>query len=364
MATPGKSQDISPVKFDPNGAAPADSGVFGLPFTLEEAALVLLPVPWEATTSYGGGTSNGPQAILEASKQVDLFDLEVLRPYEAGIHMLEESADVRTRNERAKAQAAQIIEAAGVIDGDEVLQAALDAVNVAGAQLNEYVYGETRRLLGLGKLVGLIGGDHSTPFGAFKAIGEKHPGFGILHFDAHSDTREAYEGFEWSHASIMHNAMERLPAIGKLVQVGIRDLCEQEMDYIRAQGPRMSVYFDRDVQRRKFEGETWGKLAAEIVSKLPPEVWVSFDIDGLDPRFCPHTGTPVPGGLEFAEALYLLSAVVRSGRKLIGFDVNEVAPDPSGENEWDANVGARLTYKLAALTLASNGKAPWYSTTK
>ena len=125
----------------------------------------------------------------------------------------------------------------------------------------------------------------------------------------------------------------------------------------RAHGSRMDVYFDRDVQRRKFEGETWSRIASEIVSKLPAEVWISFDIDGLDPRFCPNTGTPVPGGLEFSEALYLLSAVMRSGRKIIGFDLNEVSPDPSGENEWDANVGARLLYKLSALTLASQKKA-------
>jgi agmatinase len=344
-------------QFDPNAAASADSGIFGLPYTESESALVYLPVPWEATTSYGGGTSNGPQAILEASRQVDLFDLEVRNPYEAGLFMLAESADIRAMNEKAKAQAQKIIEAAGVIDGDAGLHEALESVNAMGAKLNDYVYAETKRLLDAGKLVALVGGDHSTPFGAFRAIGEKHPGYGILHFDAHSDTRDAYEGFAWSHASIMHNALERIPALSKLVQVGIRDLCQQEMDTIHAQGDRMSVFFDRDLQRRKFEGESWSKITADIVSRLPRQVWVSFDIDGLDPRFCPNTGTPVPGGLEFAEATYLLSAVVRSGRKIIGFDVNEVAPCSSGEDEWDANVGARLLYKLSALTLASQGKA-------
>jgi agmatinase len=344
-------------KFDPNAAAVEDSGIFGLPFDEKQATLVYLPVPWEATTSYGGGTSNGPQAILEASKQVDLFDLEVLKPYEAGLFMLEESAEIRALGERAKAQAARVIEVGGVIEGNPELKAALDSVNEAGIRLNDYVYAETRRLLGQGKHVALVGGDHSVPFGAFQAIGEKHPGYGILHFDAHSDTRDAYEGFAWSHASIMHNALERIRSIGKLVQVGIRDLCEQEVEYVRSRGEQVDVYFDRDLQRRKFEGESWSRISSEIVSKLPMEVWVSFDIDGLDPRFCPHTGTPVPGGLEFSEALYLLSSVVRSGRKIIGFDVNEVAPDPSGQSEWDANVGARLLYKLSALMLASQGKA-------
>jgi agmatinase len=343
-------------KFDPNAAAGADSGIFGLPYSEKEASLVYLPVPWEATTSYGGGTSSGPQAILEASRQVDLYDLEVLRPYEAGLHLLEESADIRGLNEIAKAHAQEVIAVGGSVEGEPRLQAALAAVNEAGDKLNAYVYGETQRFLAAGKLVGLIGGDHSTPFGAFKAIAERHPGFGILHFDAHSDTRAAYEGFTWSHASIMHNTLERIPGVGKLVQVGIRDLCEQELEYMTARKDRVSVYFDRDLQRRKFEGESWARLASEIITHLPREVWVSFDIDGLDPRFCPHTGTPVPGGLEFSEAVYLLSTLARSGRKIIGFDVNEVAPGPDGD-EWDANVGARLLYKLSALTLATQGKA-------
>jgi agmatinase len=188
-------------------------------------------------------------------------------------------------------------------------------------------------------------------------VAERYPSYGILHFDAHSDTRIAYEGFEWSHASIMHNALERIPQITNLVQVGIRDVCEQEVDYCASQGKRVDVYFDRDLQRRKFEGKSWSATADEIVAKLPKEVWISFDIDGLDPRFCPKTGTPVPGGLEFAEAVHLIGAVARSGRKIIGFDLNEVAPCQSGEDEWDANVGARLLYKLAAFTLASQGKA-------
>src|SRR4051812_30007208 len=103
----------SSVKLDPNAASKPGSGVFGLPFTEAESALVYLPVPWEATTSYGGGTSRAPQAILEASRQVDLYDLEVHRPYEAGLHMLPESREIREWNERARAEALKVIEAAG-----------------------------------------------------------------------------------------------------------------------------------------------------------------------------------------------------------------------------------------------------------
>jgi agmatinase len=344
-------------KFDPNAAATGDSGVFGLPYTQEESTLVYLPVPWEATTSYGGGTSNGPQAILTASRQVDLFDLDVVKPYEPGLFMLSESAEVRAWSEKGKAEAAKIIEVGGNIEGNASLKKSLEIVNELSEKVNQFVYRETKSILGSGKIAAVVGGDHSVPFGALQAVGEKYPSFGILHFDAHSDTRDAYEGFQWSHASIMRNVLDRLPAVNKLVQVGIRDVCEEEIDYTRAQGDRMSVFFDRDLVRRRFQGVTWAATAKEIVDRLPHDVWVSFDIDGLDPRYCPNTGTPVAGGLDFQEANFILQTLARSGRRIIGFDLNEVAPDPAGENEWDANVGARLLYKLSAWTLASQGKA-------
>lgn len=344
--------------FDPNSPSAEGSGVFGLPHTKKEAALVYLPVPWEATTSYGGGTSKGPAAILDASGQVDLFDFDVLKPYQCGLHMLPESPQVRAWNKQAKSAAQKVIAVGGEVSGKKSLQTALKLVNELGGKLNAWVESETRQLLKEGKLVGLVGGEHSVPYGALKALASKHPSFGILHFDAHCDLRDAYEGFQWSHASIMRNVLEGVPAVKKLVQVGIRDFCEAEYDYARAQGSRVKIFFDGDLARRSFGGETWSALAGEIVAELPENIWVSFDIDGLDPRFCPHTGTPVPGGLDFQQAVYVIGAAVRSGRKILGFDLNEVAPDPSGKNEWDANVGARLLYKLTAWTLASRSLAP------
>ena len=343
--------------FDPNAAALEDSGIFGLPFDLESSSLVYLPVPWEATTSYGGGTSLGPKSILEASRQVDLFDIEVLRPYEAGLFLLPESNKVRQQGKKAKQLAASIIKAGGNIEGNKKLRTNLEQVNNACSSMNEYVCGEIRRLLEAGKIPALIGGDHSTPFGAIKAMASKHDSFGILHIDAHSDTRKAYEGFTWSHASIMYNVLEQIPQVTKLVQVGIRDFCEQEYEYCRSQPNRVSVFWDNALMRSKLAGQTWSSLAVDIVNALPDTVWVSFDIDGLDPRFCPHTGTPVAGGLDFAEANFLFRTLVQSGRTIIGFDLNEVAPHPKGEDEWDANVGARMLYKMTAWTLASQGKA-------
>ena len=230
-------------------------------------------------------------------------------------------------------------------------------MNALSEKVNRLVDEETTRWTDRGKIVALIGGDHSVPLGAFRAVGRKHPaGFGVLHFDAHSDTRDAYEGFQYSHASIMHNALREVPELKKLVQVGIRDVCEQEVDLIRASRERVKTFFDRDLKRKQLAGTPWTTIAKEIVSTLPQEVWVSFDIDGLDPRYCPNTGTPVPGGQSFEEANEVLRALVASGRKIIGFDLNEVAPNVKNpDDEWDANVGARLLYKLGAWTLASRG---------
>jgi len=330
--------------FDPNAAAAPDSGIFGLPFTPDQAKVVLVPVPFEATTSYGGGAAGGPRAILEASRQVDLFDLDTGKPYAAGIAMLPESAEVRAWSDQAKALAAPIIEAAGQGEGPAFAQ-----VNALCERMNGWVYETAKAWLAKGKLVGVVGGDHSTPFGAIRAVAEQHPGLGILHLDAHADLRDAYEGFTWSHASIMFNVMERVPQVKRLVQVGIRDFGEAEHDYIQGSDGRIHTFFDLKLARARLSGMPWHEQVDAIVDELPQQVYLSWDIDGLEPTLCPHTGTPVPGGLSFHQALTLLEGLVRSGKKIVGFDLNEVAPGL--DDEWDGNVGARLLYKMIGWAL-------------
>ncbi|MBL8152029.1 MAG: agmatinase family protein [Blastocatellia bacterium] len=339
------------MSFDPNAAALEGSGIYGLPSALEDSKVVLIPVPFEATTSYGGGTANGPSAIFEASKQVDLYDHSTGRPYEAGIFMLDESKEIVELNSRAKELASPIIERGGLIDDEPELVKALGVVNSCGKRLNEIVYQKTKELIAQEKIVGIIGGDHSTPFGAIQAHAERYPGLGILHLDAHCDLRKAYEGFVWSHASIMYNVMTHIPNVAKLVQFAIRDFSESEIDFAREMGKdRIAIHFDEELSAKKFEGQTWQKITEDIVEGLPANVYLSFDIDGLDPTLCPNTGTPVPGGCSFQEVVYILKTVVKSGRKIVGFDLNEVAPSPNGD-EWDANVGARLLYKMIGYTL-------------
>ena len=313
--------------FDPNAAADADSGIFGLDHTPESARVVLVPVPFEATTSYGGGTSRGPRAILRASRQVDLWDLETGKPYEAGIAMLPEPT----------------------FPQPSAREPAI--VNPISRQVNAWVQQTCAEWLGRGKIVGTVGGDHSISFGAIAAYAAKYPGLGVLHFDAHADLRHAYEGFEHSHASIMDNVV-RATSIERLVQVGIRDLCEEEHQRISSSGGRIVTFYDPELAEARFAGESWSTQCAHIVGKLPKLVYVSFDVDGLDPALCPHTGTKVPGGLSFQMATSLIGAVVHSGRKIVGFDLTEVAPADDG-SEWDENVGARILYKLIGWTLRS-----------
>jgi agmatinase len=234
----------------------------------------------------------------------------------------------------------------GKVEDNEQLSEKLEEVNDGGAMLCNWVQEMTRALLKSGKKVGLIGGDHSTPLGYIRALGEVHPdGFGVLQMDAHADLREAYEGFKYSHASIMYNVLKEVPAVTKLVQVGIRDFCDEELVLARQSNDRVVTFFDADLKDQQYEGVLWRDQVAQIIDELPQKVYISFDIDGLDPKLCPNTGTPVPGGFELEQVFYLFRKLRQSGRQVIGFDLNEVSAGESGGG-LDAIVGARLLYKL------------------
>jgi agmatinase len=339
------------MSFDPGAAAGADSGIFGLTTSLDESRVVIVPVPFEATTSYGGGTSGGPAALLAASRQVDLFDFGTGRPYEAGIFMLDESSEIRRLDRKARKQALEIIALGGRVEGSAKLERQLAKVNKQCARVNDIVYETARALIARDKLVATVGGDHAAPYGAIRAHSEAYTGMGILHVDAHCDLRPAYEGFSWSHASIMYNVLTNLDGVSRIVQVGIRDFSEEEQAIARDSG-RISIYHDEMLVSEKFDGVPWNRIVERMVGELPADVYISFDIDGLDPALCPHTGTPVPGGLSWHEAVALVAGVQKAGRRIVGLDLNEVAPGSDGD-EWDANVGARLLYKMIGYALPS-----------
>ena len=226
------------------------------------------------------------------------------------------------------------------------------AINEECIKLNKWVKTKALDYINKNKVVALLGGDHSTPLGLMQALAEKFNSFGILQIDAHADLREAYEGFEFSHASIMYNAL-KIPNVSTLVQVGIRDYCEAEYNLIQNANGRIITFFDRDIKHKQYEGTSWSSICNTIIEALPADIYLSFDIDGLDPKLCPNTGTPVAGGFEFEQILLLIEKIVDSGKRIIAFDLNEVTP---GGNEWDANVGARLLYRIANLAAKSNGR--------
>ena len=315
---------------------------------------MLTPVPWEVTTSYGSGTSRGPQAILDASPQIDLYDLECGDAYKEGYYLEDEAPQIRKANGTLKALAQKIIK-----EWDDYgklrapAQKLLQKVNNGCAWLSDLVEDQTNQVLKENKIPGLIGGDHSSVLGALRAIGNSLQGdFGVLHIDAHADLRLAYQGFEHSHASIMRNVCQLKNAPSRLVQVAIRDFCEEEMNFIRSQKGRIFTHFDNALKEELFKGKSWQALCEKIIEPLPKNVYISFDIDGLSPEFCPHTGTPVPGGLSFDQATHLLKVLAQSGCRIVGFDLNEVAPGK--DSEWDANVGARILFKLCGWAVRTN----------
>ncbi|PSN19408.1 agmatinase [filamentous cyanobacterium CCP5] len=335
--------------FDPSGVGVENGNLYGLPFDYDTAEIVVFGVPWEATVSYHEGTCRGPYRVLEASPQLDLYDLDNPDGWQQGIYMPPIPEWILAKNREVRSQAAQIIAATekGIdIASDPALTAALSTVNAASEAVNQWVYGQAKGAIVAGKRVGIIGGDHSVPLGSLKALAEHHPDFGILHIDAHADLRKAYQGFQYSHASIMYNVLA-LPQVSRLVQVGIRDICHAEVDLIHQSQGRILTYYDSHLKEKTYSGIPWRGTCQHIASQLPEKVYVSFDVDGLDPKLCPSTGTPVPGGLELEEVYCLLREVVRSGRQIIGFDLCEV-----GDGEWDGNVGARAVHKLCCLAVS------------
>jgi len=341
--------------FDPNGAGIKGRGIFGLPFSLDDAQVVLIPAPWGVTVSYGGGTERAPRAILDASPQIDYYHESYgAASWRVGVAMQplkEWQAAYREGTEVRKAAKKNI----AALESGKSGTKDVSTVNAACERFHERVERTAKSFLEKKKLVGVVGGDHSTPLGLMRALAKKEGDFGILQIDAHCDIRDAYEGFTYSHASIMANAL-KLKEVKRLTQVGIRDYSIGEKALIDSSKGRISTFFDADIKKRQYGGQSWKETVSDILKTLPKKVYISFDIDGLDPKLCPNTGTPVPGGLEFDQAVYLIGAVAESGKAIIGFDVNEVSPAEG--SDWDANVGMRILWNLALWAAKSNGLRP------
>ncbi|MCH8547106.1 MAG: agmatinase family protein [Cryomorphaceae bacterium] len=314
--------------------------LFGLPFTIEESEIVVIPVPWEVTVSYGSGTIDGPAMAFEASKQVDIFHPKYPEHWKRGIAFVDEPNHIRTLSDKLRPLAEKRINALENQADTSIEE--LAAIEKGCVLMIDWVEKTAKKYIDKGKKVLLLGGDHSTPLGLIKAISEQNDDLGVLQIDAHADLRVAYEGFTYSHASIMHNVLKET-SITKLVQLGIRDYCQSEYKYIKDDN-RIVTFFDRDIQSRLMAGETWKAIVDEVVAALPKNVYISFDVDGMQPVFCPNTGTPVYGGYTPQQIIFLVEQIKASGRIIKSFDINEIGPD-----ELDANVASRLLWELSAL---------------
>jgi agmatinase len=263
--------------YDPNSVGNPDNNIFGLPTTEDEARLVILPIPWEVTVSYNAGTARAPEHILNASLQVDLFDPDITDSWKQGFYMRNVDKKVLTKSDYLRKEAElyiNYISHGEIVAENKFMCKSLKEINAGSIFLNSWVYEQTKELLERGKLVGLLGGDHSTPFGYIKAIAEKYPDFGILQIDAHCDLRDAYEGFIYSHASIMYNVLKEIDAVKKLVQVGIRDFCDEELDYINQSNGRV-VTFLISQSRNASMKERPGKILLTILFPICRRIFSS-----------------------------------------------------------------------------------------
>ena len=344
------------IAFNPNGAAAKESGIFGLPFSETEASLIFLPIPWDATASYGQGTAQAPQEIRNASMYVELCDPDLGGIYRAGLSDEKISTDVQTWNNEATELAKPIIEKGDVDDGDQLAEQ-VKKVDVLCQNMNGHVYRQVKAFMEKKKLVALIGGDHSISLGSIHAHLERYPQMGILQIDAHCDLRQRFEGFTYSHASIMFNILHET-GMQHLTQVGVRGFCEEEYERIQSDS-RIRTFFDRELAEKKSEGQTWNAICDQMINTLPQEVYLTIDIDGLDPSFCKHTGTPTAGGLTYQELSILMKRLVRSGKTIVGLDLVECSPAKE-----EAALAAQLLYQAAGWCLASHKLLTFQSITE
>ncbi len=343
--------------FDPGGVGQSNANIFGLPFTYEESDLILIPAPVDLTCSYRAGTSNGPQAIFEASPQIDFGHPELSEIWKRGIWMDASNAEMIALNKEGRKHAKRHIDKLenGYSDGD---LAALTEANKFHQKLQVMLEEACLKALNNNKIIGLIGGEHSCTLPALKAISTLKQPFGLVQFDAHLDLRSAYEGFKFSHASIIENSLQ-IDEISGVYSIGIRDYSSEEMKKAKSLGKRHFILSDRELSHSKFmEKQLWYSMVMDFVKSLPQDVYITFDIDVLSPEFCPNTGTPVPGGLSYNEIEFILYNIYKAGKRILGFDLVEVNPgrgfkEKSDFYSWDAVVGMRILYLLSGYTLLS-----------
>lgn len=331
-----------------------DDPLFGNPLSFDDSKLVIIPAPWEPTTSYKGGTSNAPSLIRKASHQMDVFHEIYSESYNKGIFLKDTHPEIYPLHQQALKVCEEVQnhlteEDSNKENSSSKLAEQISYANGLSERFNEIIYNEAKSILNAKKIPALFGGDHSCPYGLMKALSETYKEWSILHIDAHFDLRIAYQGFTHSHASIIYNATQLEYAPQKISHVGIRDFSKSEFEF--ANQHHHFSFTDKRLKQKEFNGETWNKTCEDILKPLTQNLYISFDIDGLDPQYCPQTGTPVPGGLSYNQAVQLIELASKKFN-IIGFDLVEVASESGDHESWDINVGTRLLFELCMATLA------------
>lgn len=349
------TRDAEP-PFDPDAAAMSDA-LFGLPEEHSADALVrVIPAPYEATTSYRTGAAMGPELIRAASRQVDLLDRRFGEPFRAGIRTDESDARIATLSAEAGRLARPIVEAGG--PASEAESAAAARVDDLAAEAAGILEARVGVLLDAGKVPAVLGGEHSVSLGPIRASAARGP-VGVLQLDAHMDLRDRFEGFASSHASVMRRVVAEVADAAPIVQVGIRDAGPREAAFAESASGRVLTHWDADWHDARAGGTPLDALIDRALEPLPERVYVTFDIDALDPALCPGTGTPVPGGLGFHEACRVLERLAGSGRRIVAFDLVETSPGPGGlgdpSAEYNGAVAARILYALVGAAARSAG---------
>ncbi len=335
--------------YDPSKVGVTTNNIFGLPFTSANSLLVFIPVPWDVTTSSFVGTSKGPENILRASYQIDLFAPAAADAWQHGIAMEEIDAALMARNNNLRREAEayiEFLEAGGDPKTDNNMMLKLKHINKVCESVTAEIKEKSRSCLNRKQIPFLVGGDHSISSGQIEALAEK-TNFGILQIDAHADLRNNYMGFTRSHASVMHRAMHT-QGVQTIVQVGIREICPEEQTVIDQNPKKIKTFFDHKLQHDLFNGKKWVDICNQVVEELPDKVYITFDVDGLEPACCPGTGTPVPGGLSYNQAVYLIEKVIQGNKQIIGADLVETGP-----TKMDGIVSSRLLFQMASMIIKS-----------
>jgi agmatinase len=273
-------------------------GVDGVDFA--KAKVVVLPVPYDSTTTYNPGARNGPHAIIQASRNMELYDEELgWSPSDVGIFTLDE------------------------------LEPSMKSPEDMMARVEEAV----AEILEAGKFPVIFGGEHSISLGAIRAVNEEHESVSVLHIDAHADLRNEYEGTKYSHACVMRRASE----LCGVAQLGVRSMSAEEAEFLKAAENVRTLFMHR------IRSDGLALCVDEALDHLGDEVYVSIDLDALDPGILPATGTPEPGGLSWNEMMEIVKAVA-SKKRVVGFDVVELSPIPG--NPASDFTAAKLAYKF------------------